>query len=83
MIPVVLGRSVNFNVTEISIKTARVSRLSVSCDYDCKYARVKPRSYYSLSIMIIPWLHRILNDTDNLKSDRVLNMPQVLDMSGF
>ena len=34
VIPGVLGRSVNFNIREISIKTARVSRLSVSCDYD-------------------------------------------------
>ena len=31
--PRCLGRSVNFNITKISIKTARVSRLSVSCDY--------------------------------------------------
>ena len=29
----VLGRSVNFNITKISIKTARISALSVSCDY--------------------------------------------------
>ena len=29
----VLGRSVNFNITKISIETARVSRLSVSCDH--------------------------------------------------
>ena len=29
----VLGRSVNFNITKISIGTARVSRLSVSCDH--------------------------------------------------
>ena len=33
VIPGVLGRSVNFNITQISIKTAHVSRLSVSCDY--------------------------------------------------
>ena len=33
VIPGVLGCSVNFNITKISIKTARVSRLSVSCDY--------------------------------------------------
>ena len=34
-IPGVLGRSVNFNITiKISIKTARVSKLSVSSDYD-------------------------------------------------
>ena len=33
VIPVVLGRSVNFNI-KISTKTARVSRLSVPCDYD-------------------------------------------------
>ena len=32
VIPGVLGRSVNFNI-KISIKTARVSRLSVSYDY--------------------------------------------------
>ena len=32
--PGVLDRSVNFNIAKISIKTARVSRLSVSCDYD-------------------------------------------------
>ena len=34
IIPGVLGRPVNFNITKISIKTARVSRLSFSCDYD-------------------------------------------------
>ena len=34
VIPVVLGRSVNFNITKISIKTAHDSGLSVSCDYD-------------------------------------------------
>ena len=34
VIPGVLGRSVNFNITEISIKTARASRLFVSCDCD-------------------------------------------------
>ena len=33
-IPGVLGRSVNFNITDTSIKSARVSRLLVSCDYD-------------------------------------------------
>ena len=33
VIPGVLGRSVNFNITKISIKTAHVSRLSVYCDY--------------------------------------------------
>ena len=33
VIPGVLGRSVNFNITKISIKTVRVSRLSVTCDY--------------------------------------------------
>ena len=33
VIPGVLGRSVNFNITKISIMTAHVSRLSVSCDY--------------------------------------------------
>ena len=33
VIPSVLGHSANFNITEISIKTARVSRLSISCDY--------------------------------------------------
>ena len=32
VIPGILGRSVNFNI-KISNKTARVSRLSVSCDY--------------------------------------------------
>ena len=32
VIPVVLGHSVNFNITEISNKTALVSRLSISCD---------------------------------------------------
>ena len=35
VIPGVLGRSVDFNINiEISIETARVSKLSVSCDYD-------------------------------------------------
>ena len=34
VIPDVLGHSVKFNITKISIKTARVSRLSVSCDYE-------------------------------------------------
>ena len=33
VIPGVLDRSVNFNITKISIKMARVSRLSGSCDY--------------------------------------------------
>ena len=33
VIPGVLGHSVNFNITKISIKTARVSRLSVSYGY--------------------------------------------------
>ena len=33
VIPGVLGRSVNFSITKISIKTARVSRLYVSYDY--------------------------------------------------
>ena len=33
VIPGVLGRPVNFNITNISIKTARICRLSVSCDY--------------------------------------------------
>ena len=33
-IPGVLGRSVNFNITKIFIKTPCASRLSVSCDYD-------------------------------------------------
>ena len=36
-IPGVLGRSVNFSITKISIKTARVSRLSVSYDYGHTY----------------------------------------------
>ena len=34
VIPGVLGRLLNFNITKIFIKTAHVSRLSVSCDYD-------------------------------------------------
>ena len=34
VIPGVLDRSVNFNITKISIKMARVSRLFASCDYD-------------------------------------------------
>ena len=33
VIPIVLGHLLNFNITEISIKTARVSRLFTSCDY--------------------------------------------------
>ena len=40
VIPHVLGRSVNFNMTKIYFKKARVSRLSVSCDYIViKYSR--------------------------------------------
>ena len=34
VIPDVLGHSVKLNITKISIKTARVSSLSVSCDYE-------------------------------------------------
>ena len=33
VIPGVLARQVNFNITKISVKTARVSRLFFSCDY--------------------------------------------------
>ena len=34
VIPDVLGHSVKLNITKISIKRARVSSLSVSCDYE-------------------------------------------------
>ena len=34
VIPDVLGHSVKLNITKISIKTTRVSSLSVSCDYE-------------------------------------------------
>ena len=37
IIVVVLGCSVNFKITEISIKTASVCRLSVTCDYSYNY----------------------------------------------
>ena len=37
VIAVVLGCSVNFNITKISIKTASVCRLFFSCDYGYNY----------------------------------------------
>ena len=40
VIPSVLGCSVNFNITKISIKMTSVSRLSVSFDYGCMYNEV-------------------------------------------
>ena len=50
VIPGVFRRSVNFNITKISIKKAHVSRLSVSCDYDynqiCKWLYVNTVKTY-------------------------------------
>ena len=55
--PGVLGRSVNFSIIKISIKMARVSRLSVSCDYDynqiCKWLYVNTLKNL-ISVFIVP-----------------------------
>ena len=52
VIPGFLGRSVNFNITKISIKTTRVSRLSVSYDYENTYFEKHLQTAGSDSIVI-------------------------------